>query len=321
MKGFINLDFNTIITIVFCIVAFLFLVKYLENRKVIVLNAINEINGGPKTGKTFLGLALGYIYIRDEHIKWTIRKFLYEKLHFKFVKVGEEPLIYANIPISNCKYYSPITKEILNRDNRVDFKSLIFLNECSLVATSMDAQYPTKKDKEDYKNESLTNFLQLIGHETHGGKLIFDTQCEDMLHNAFRRTTSSRLFIVKSNFKIPFIAIFKLKELFSCGDNNLNVNNGDLEDDSKIFIVWNKRRIYKMYDQYAYSYLTDDLPVSNKKFFIPKEMNKADRVFCFFEKEHYIIRRQEEKIYSLNYLNVRDNVVVEERSDNNGKGN
>lgn len=298
-----------IILIILLVLGVYLLVKYLKNKKNIQFTSLGEINGGVKTGKTFLLHEQGLSIIKRNRLKWKISKII-SYITFHKVKTIEEPLLYSNTPIRNCKFYVPLTEDLMYRNKRFAYGSVILMNEASLIASAMSAvlNAPNKKlndltasDKElieKYVNTYMTHLLKLIGHETRGGTLLFDSQCEDDLHYSFRRSVSNRIFIVKSNFRFPFIAIFKVKELFSTGDNTINVNTGDLEDGTKTYIAFNKKKIYKMYDRYAYSYLTDDLPVENNKVFIDKnESAKAKEIFTLFPSDKICIEMQERKIH------------------------
>ena len=78
------------------------------------------------------------------------------------------PLIYSNVPLAMP--YVPLTDDLLLRKKRFVYGSVIYVQEASLVA---DSQLIRDMDV----NERLMLFNKLIGHETKGGVIIYDTQC------------------------------------------------------------------------------------------------------------------------------------------------
>lgn len=210
------------------------------------LDCVSLITGGVKTGKTTLSVHLAIKKYKSNRRKWLFRKM------FLFKRNEEEPLLYSNIPLT-CEYV-PVTQEMIERKERINYKSVMYLCETSLIADSMSF-------KDDLLNERLSLFIKLYGHETHGGSLFLDTQAVSDNHYAVKRCISRNLYIYHLIKWIPFFLVFKVRELYYSEDNStINVIEEDLEDSMKIVIC--SKRVWKKFDCYAYSVFTDDCPVN-----------------------------------------------------------
>ena len=122
----------------------------------------------------------------------------------------------------------------------------------SLIADSMCF-------KDELLNEQLTLFIKLYGHETHGGALFIDTQSVLDNHFAVKRCISRNLYIYHLIKWIPFLLVFKVRELYYSEDNStINVIEEDLEDSMKLVIC--TKSVWKKFDCYAYSIFTDHCP-------------------------------------------------------------
>jgi hypothetical protein len=173
----------------------------------------------------------------------------------------EKPLFYSNVPIAGVDYVL-IPVELLERKIfRPAYKSVIYIQEASLLADSMYF-------KDLALNERLLLFNKLIGHQTRGGYLIYDTQAICDNHYAVKRCLSS-YFWIHHNIKIPFFCVLFVREMFYSADDSTTVNTvgQDVETDLKIIVI--PKRAWKMYDAYCCSALTDDLELYDKTDFIP----------------------------------------------------
>lgn len=178
----------------------------------------------------------------------------------KFLPVREEPLLYANVPIAGIKYVE-LTEDLILRKKRFNYRSTIYCQEASLVA---DSQMFRDMDI----NERLLLFNKLIGHETRGGEIIYDTQSIVDCHYAIKRSVSSYIWI-HHNTKVPFFVAVYVREMFYTEDGTaVNVFNEDVEKTLLRIII--PKSIWKKFDAYCYSKLTDDLERENKTKFIPK---------------------------------------------------
>ena len=117
-------------------------------------------------------------------------------------------------------------------------------------------------------NERLLQFNKLIGHETRGGGIIYDTQSIGDCHYAIKRSISSFIWI-HHNIKFPFFVVLYVREMFYSEDGiATNVFNEDVEQTLLRIII--PKSIWKKFDAYCYSKMTDDLERENKTKFIPK---------------------------------------------------
>lgn len=229
-----------IILLIIAIILVLFISFKIKKLK---LDCVSLITGGVKTGKTTLSVHLAIKKYKKNHRIWWFKHYILMN------KSVEEPLLYSNIPLT-CEYV-PVTQEMLERKERINYKSVMYLCETSLIADSM-----SYKDEE--LNERLTLFIKLFGHETHGGSLFLDTQAVADNHYAVKRCISRNLYIYHLTKWIPFFLVFKVRELYYSEDNStINVVDSDLEDSMKLVIF--TKRVWKKFDCYAYSSFTDNL--------------------------------------------------------------
>jgi len=246
------------------ILAIVLYVLYRKNFKRIVLGCVTLITGAVKTGKSLLGVWLSQKKYKHIHRVWWFKTHVFKK------KI-EEPLYYTNTFVTFGHYnpFKPITKrnkrhkldknirlielEHLLRLKRFNYKSVIYVDESSLMS-----------DNQDYKNEirnaTLSMFNKLIGHETRGGYLFYDTQAVEDNHYSIKRVVSNYHFIQKS-INLFFFRILYVREMISkdYGENNFD---DDIETTMRKVIVG--RWWYKHYDCYYFSYLTDKLPNTSK---------------------------------------------------------
>ena len=146
------------------------------------------VTGGVKTGKTTLSVRLVYktwkkqvLKVRIQNALLSVFKFLGFK-KFKDVEKKPLPLIYSNIPINMP--YVPLTQKLIQREERFVYGSVIYVCESSLLADSMSF-------KDEYVNEQLLLLNKLIGHETKGGYLFYDTQAIGDNHFSIKRCLST----------------------------------------------------------------------------------------------------------------------------------
>ena len=144
------------------------------------------------------------------------------------------------------------------------------MNEASLVADSQ-----LFRDME--LNERLMLFNKLFGHETLGGMCIYDTQAIVDLHYSIRRCLSEYFYIHHLNKLIPFFLVAEVREERYCEDNSsINTYENDVEDCLKKVII--PKKIWKKFDAYCFSYLTDDLPVADNIIVGAKDLKAKDIV-------------------------------------------
>lgn len=213
------------------------------------VSCVSLVTGGVKSGKSTFSVYLAEKTYHRIHRSWKIRAFFQKLLNRP---VDEEPLLYSNIPLTIP--YVPITLELLQRKVRPRYHSVAYINEASLVADQM-----LYKDEE--LNERLTLFNKLFGHETCGGYLIYDTQCVSDVHFAVKRSLSNYFYIHHLEKRVPFFMIAKVREeRYSDDGAVVNSYNDDVEESLKQVII--PKSVWRKFDSYCFSCLTDNLPVS-----------------------------------------------------------
>ena len=238
--------------VIILLIAFFIFYVFNKKRKKITTAQVNLVTGAPKTMKTGLCVHLAKKDFNKRVFKTKITNF-FRKLFKK--PLLEMPLFYSTIPLSFP--YVPLTEEILERVKRPRFNSVIFIDEAYLVADSM-----AYSDNE--LNESFSLFNKLIGHEMHGGPLWYNTQNVHDCHFAVKRCATNYIYIPKRPKSLPFFVSLKCRELVNSEEVSiLNTSSEDLEDDPSFHTLLIPKTIFKKYDPYAYSVLTDDLEVED----------------------------------------------------------
>lgn len=208
------------------------------------------VTGGVKAGKSTFSCALALSKYKSQVRKVRFANF-FRRIFRK--ELFEKPLLYSNVPL-NCEYV-PLTDDLLLRKQRFVYRSVIYAQEASLIA---DSQLIKNLDI----NQRLLLFNKLIGHETKGGYLIYDTQCINDNHYSVKRCISEYFYIHDTVKWIPLILLCHVRELrYSDDGQEINVYEGDVEESMRTVLV--SKRIWKMFDAYCYSVLTDHLPVAS----------------------------------------------------------
>lgn len=243
-------NFSTIIILaVLCVVLFLVL-KIYKKFKVPKVGCLALVTGGVKTGKSTFAVYLAYVNYKRTHRRWKIRSYFQNIFR---MEIDEEPLLYSNVPLSIP--YVQITKDILTRKKRVRYGSVIYVNEASLVADS-------HLFRDDVLNEELLLFNKLIGHESKGGLLIYDTQCIGDLHFSIKRCVSEYFYIHHLAKHFPFVLCANVREeRYSDDNSSINTYNEDVESSLKRVLI--PKRVWKYFDAYCFSHLTDSCPVED----------------------------------------------------------
>lgn len=209
------------------------------------------VTGGVKAGKSTFSCALALSKYKSQVRKVRFANF-FRRIFRK--ELFEKPLLYSNVPL-NCEYV-PLTDDLLLRKQRFVYRSVIYAQEASLIA---DSQLIKDLDI----NQRLLLFNKLIGHETKGGYLIYDTQCINDNHYSVKRCISEYFYIHDTVKWIPFILLCHVRELrYSDDGQEINVYEGDVEESMRTVLV--SKRVWKMFDAYCYSVLTDHLPVASE---------------------------------------------------------
>lgn len=237
------------IVIIAGIIGVIIISKKIKNLKI---SNLILVTGAVKSGKSTYALYLAYKEYKKAHRKWRIKTAL-AKAFGK--KPEEEPLLYSNIPLA--VNYSPITKDILERRKRINYKSIVFLDEATLIADNMIYQ-------EKEISERIMLFNKLFGHETHGGKLIYDTQATGDLPAVTRRCISQRIYVHSMIKWIPLVLIPSIREeRYSEDGSTIQTDQNDIDNQGyKRCII--PKKIWKLFDCYCFSAITDDLESDNK---------------------------------------------------------
>lgn len=261
-------------SIIIILLIILLLWFIMKNYKQIKMGNLILVTGGVKTGKSTLSCWLVRKKYKEQLIKWWIYNFLQKLFKGKKAKLIEKPLLYSNVPLK-CDYV-PLSEDLILRKKRFSYKSVIYIQEASLVADSM-----TFKDM-DF-NDRVNYFNKLIGHETHGGYLVYDTQSTSDLHFGIKRNINNYIYIHNCIKWIPFVIVLKLKEnRYSYDNSSIETNEKDIEDTMKTLVI--SKKIWKMFDCYCYSSMTDNLDVETNVINGSKLKNlKTTKILTFKE--------------------------------------
>lgn len=246
------MDHSILYLIIFIVLTFIFF-KVASNFKSPANGALCLVNGGVKTGKTTYA-----VHVALKEYKARLRKYKIRKGILKFFgskRKIEEPLLYSNIPIKGTKHIL-VVPELLTREFRFSYGSVILLSEFSLVADSQLV-------KDQILNEKLLEFFKLIGHETKGGCLIADTQSIADSHYSLRRCLDRHIYIYKTVKWLPFFLLMYVREERYAEDGTVvNAYAEDVEQSLQKVLV--PKKVWKMFDCYCYSAMTDDKPIYAK---------------------------------------------------------
>lgn len=261
-------SFSSIIFLLLVGVIVFIVLKIASKYKVPKISCVSLVTGGVKSGKSTFSVYLAMKTYKRIHRRWQFRSYFQNLFH---LDVDEEPLLYSNIPLATK--YVPITLDLLLRKVRPAYGSVAYVNEASLVADQM-----LFKDEE--LNERLTLFNKLFGHETCGGYLIYDTQCVSDVHYAVKRSLSNYFYIHHLEKRIPFFMVAKVREERYSDDKGVtNVYTDDVEESLKKVLI--PKSVWKKFDAYCFSCLTDHLPVSDNVVYGDKHDLKAHEIVSF----------------------------------------
>ncbi|MGN1040520.1 MAG: hypothetical protein ACI4QL_03725 [Candidatus Fimimonas sp.] len=215
--------------------------------KIPKVGSVALVTGAVKSGKTTYSVALALSTYKRTLRRWKVQTF-FRKLFRR--PIAEKPLLYSNIPLAVP--YVPVTKELLTRQKRFAYGSVVYLSEASLVA-----------DNSIYKNvllsEQIMLFNKLFGHETCGGLLVYDTQAIGDLPAVTRRCLGQYFYVHHIEKRIPFFLVAYVREnRYSEDGSVVSVDTTDSEDAMKRVLI--PKSVWKKFDCYCYSSFTDDLP-------------------------------------------------------------
>lgn len=236
-----------LLLLVLALVVFVILTRKFKKPKIA---CVALVTGGVKAGKSTFSLALALSKYKSQVRKVKFANF-FRRLFRR--EPLEKPLLYSNVPLA-CDYV-PLTDDLLLRKQRFVYRSVIYAQEASLIA---DSQLIKNLDI----NQQLLLFNKLIGHETKGGYLIYDTQSINDNHYAVKRCLSEFFYVHDTVKFLPFVLLVHVRELrYSDDSQELNIYDSDIEDSLKTVMI--SKRVWKKFDAYCYSVLTDHLPIAN----------------------------------------------------------
>lgn len=230
-----------VVLLVIALAIFVYVKIRSKFKRLAPLGTITVCTGAVKTGKTTLAVHLALRSYRKEMLRWRIAKL--------FHREGQRPLLYSNIPLSVP--YVAVTTELLLRKVRVVPKSVVLLDEASLVADS-------QMIKDNNINMQLLKFFKLFGHASHGGTLIIDTQSISDLHYAIKRCINQYLYIKKTYSFMPFfLCMDVVEQRYSDDGAVVAAETKDLDEITKRVIL--PKSVWRKFDTYCYSAMTDHL--------------------------------------------------------------
>lgn len=217
-----------------------------KGKRLSPLGTITVCTGAVKTGKTTLAVYLALRSYFKVYIHWWIQTHL-------FKKDIEKPLLYSNLPLK--VRFVPLTTDILLRKQRQAYGSVTLIDEASLVADSQ-----LIKDKE--VNMQLLLFFKLYGHATKGGTMIIDTQSIQDVHYIIKRSISSYIWISKTTRWLPFVLCSQcVEQRYSEDGTIISAETDDI--DNRLKRVFIPKFIWRFFDTYAFSLLTDHLSMAD----------------------------------------------------------
>lgn len=224
------------------------IVLYNKFFKIPKLNSLVLVSGGVKTGKSTMSVYFALKKYRRALFCYRLAKIFFS-IFPKKAKALEKPLLYSNVPLAVP--YVPLTEDLILRKKRFAYRSVVYIQEASLLADSMNWH-------DDTVNDNVRLLCKLIAHETKGGCCILDSQQPSDLHYGIKRNLSTYFYIHRS-FHIPFFLICYVREMLYSDESGVqNVFDDDVEFGLRRVII--PTRVWKKFDCYTYSALTDHLP-------------------------------------------------------------
>lgn len=274
---------STLILIILAVLVVLYFVFIYPKFKVPKVGSMVACSGGVKSGKTTFSFYLAY-----KTWKRNVRRVKFRNFFARLFKKEEQPLplFYSTIPVAFPHVI--VTRELMTRQHRFVYGSVIFVDEASLFADSLIA-----KTMGADINDRLLMFNKLIAHELKaGGTIIYNSQQISDLHVSIRRCLSET-FYVHSTFKwLPFFMIATVREERYAEDGTIvNTYENDVEDHLKKVII--PKKVWKMFDCYCYSILTDNKPVDDRV--IEADTLKAKEIISFNPRHCFKYEEEEKK--------------------------
>lgn len=256
--------------------------------KIPKIGSLALVTGGVKSGKSTL--SVHFVLRKYKQIKRNVAINNFFRKIFKR-ELLEIPLLYSNVPLGIP--YVEIDRDLLLRNKRFRYNSVVYIQEASLVA---DSQLIKNNDI----NNNLLLFNKLIAHSGVYA-LIYDTQSISDVHYSIKRSLSNYFYIhhlIKLPL-IPFLVCYILEYRYSDDGSVIAITGDkDLEECLKRVII--PKTVWKKFDSKCFSPLTDDLPIKDDV--ITTKNLKCDKIISF--------RKEFEKMSNTKNLNKKfDNQV------------
>ena len=131
-------------------------------------------------------------------------------------------------------------------------------------------------------------FAKLFGHYSKGGYLFIESQSIGDIAVAIRRCISSKYYIDHSTNLLRYRILHLRYERYT--EDGTTVNT--YEDDNEFTKYLISKRIFKKFDSYCYSALTDKLEIENKV--LIADSLKCNEIFTFDKKIKETIENEKE---------------------------
>lgn len=166
------------IFLIIMVLAIIAVIFYLSHKKRLKYGNLTLVTGGVKTGKTELCVMLCIKQYRKQLAKW---RRACRRAKRRYEPFPEKPLLYSNMPIGKKGFkYCPLTIDLIRKNKRFAYGSVIYFNEVSFIAGSKDI-------KDEDINDILLSLFKLCAHETKGGYFFIDTQAPQDMHYSIIR--------------------------------------------------------------------------------------------------------------------------------------
>lgn len=261
------MNVQIILMVLLVVVFFVVWFKIRRSYKLPKISALTLITGGVKCGKSTFAVAVAIREHRRAVRRVKFRNFIRRLIGRN--NFDPVPLLYSNIPLNVP--YVPITSDLLLRKSRFEYGSIIYVNEASLLADS-------QLIRNVKLNTDLLLFNKLIGHETKGGKLIYDTQSVSDVHYSIKRSLSEYFYIHHLRRGLFFLVAYVIENRYSDDGSVVSISDGDVED-QKMRKVLLSKKYWKYFDCYCFSAMTDHLPVERDT--VVADSLKCDHVLSF----------------------------------------
>lgn len=275
--------YSFLVWLIFIGVIGLVLFLYFRFFKIPKLKNLVFVDGTLGSGKSMLSVNLAVRLYKRNLRFWRINCTLCRLLKRK---EPEKPLLYSNIKLRNVPFVL-VNRDLLTRNNvRFAYKSVLLLDELSLVVDQMDY-----KDKE--LSEKLSVFYKLFRHETRGGYMIMNSQAIGDLHYSAKYCLND-YFYIHSKTRLPFFSLLRVQECRYSADGSVVQNNDeDIENNLKVMLVPNK--YFRFYDTYTYSIFSDTYKVASYlREYGKSDSLKADEFVTLKAKSALMVGREKE---------------------------